>query len=197
MPHWGIALALGPNINLDVDPEREKAAYDEAIRALALAPNAPPAERAYVGALLKRYSNNPQADLKALAVRYKDAMRDLSRRYSNDLDAATLYAEALMDLHPWQLWSADGKPTEGTLEIVDLRFRVADLREHVEPRRRVLRRRHDSGIERFHEAEVERLLEHEPVAVEAAVRAARRRDLDIGAGARIERTRSRGIHRGD
>ena len=42
MPHWGIALALGPNINLDVDPEREKAAYEEAQRAKALAAGAPP-----------------------------------------------------------------------------------------------------------------------------------------------------------
>ena len=118
MPHWGIALALGPNINLDVDPGREKAAYEEAQRARTLAASAPAGERAYVDALVKRYSNDPNADLKALAVQYTDAMRDLIRQYPDDLDAATLYAESLMDLHPWQLWSADGKPTEGTEEIV-------------------------------------------------------------------------------
>ena len=118
MPHWGIALALGPNINLDVDPEREQAAYAEAQRALALAAKAPAAERAFVNALVKRYSNDPKADLKALAVQYKDAMRDVMRRYPNDLDAATLYAESLMDLRPWQLWSSDGKAAEGTEEIV-------------------------------------------------------------------------------
>src|SRR5438874_11604110 len=70
MPHWGIALALGPKINLDVDPEREKAAYDEARLARKLAPSAPAAERAYVDALVKRYSNDPKADLKALAIVY-------------------------------------------------------------------------------------------------------------------------------
>src|SRR5262249_31799710 len=118
MPLWGIALALGPNINADVDPERELAAYDAAQRAKALAARAPARERAYVDALLKRYSNDPGAELKALAVRYKDAMRDLARIYPDDLDAAALYAESLMDLHPWQLWSSDGKPTEGTEEIV-------------------------------------------------------------------------------
>ena len=122
MPHWGIALALGPNINLDVDPEREKAAYDEAQRAKALAlrqgAGARANERAYVDALVTRYSNDPKADLKALAVQYKDAMRDVTRRYPNDLDAATLYAESLMDLRPWQLWSHDGTPAEGTEEIV-------------------------------------------------------------------------------
>jgi len=118
MPHWGIALALGPNINLDVDPNREKAAYEEAQQARALAASAPANERAYVEALVKRYSNDPKADLKALAVQYKDAMRALVATYPNDLDAATLYAESLMDLNPWQLWSADGKPAAGTEEIV-------------------------------------------------------------------------------
>src|SRR5436309_3248352 len=71
MPHWGIALALGPNINLDVDPEREKAAYDEAQLARKLAANAPAAERAYVDAIVKRYSIDPKADLQALAVQYR------------------------------------------------------------------------------------------------------------------------------
>lgn len=118
MPQWGIALALGPNINQDVDPDREKAAYEAVQRALKLADRAPDNERAYVAALGKRYSNDPKADLKALAVQYKDAMRALIDRYPDDLDAATLYAESLMDLHPWQLWAANGAPTEGTLDIV-------------------------------------------------------------------------------
>jgi len=118
MPHWGIALALGPNINLDVDPEREAAAYDEAQRASALARDGAAPERAYVEALVKRYSNDPKADLRALAVQYKDAMRELVRAYPDDLDAATLYAESLMDLRPWQLWLPDGTPAEGTAEIV-------------------------------------------------------------------------------
>jgi tetratricopeptide (TPR) repeat protein len=118
MPLWGVAYALGPNINLDVDPDREKAAYDAVQRALKLVSGAPPNERAYVEALATRYSNDPKADLKALAIRYRDEMRKLSRLYPADLDAATLYAESLMDLHPWQLWGNDGAPTEGTLEIV-------------------------------------------------------------------------------
>jgi tetratricopeptide (TPR) repeat protein len=118
MPHWGIALALGPNINLDVDPDREKTAYEEAQRARVLAASAPASERAYVAALVSRYSNDPKADLHALQVRYKDAMRDLVKAYPDDLDAATLYAESLMDLNPWQLWSADGTPREGTDALV-------------------------------------------------------------------------------
>ena len=120
MPLWGVALALGPNINLDVDQEREKAAFDAVQQALKLAANAPPAERAYVEALAKRYSDNPKADLKALAVQYKNAMAALVKQYPNDLDAATLYAESMMDLRPWQLWANDGTPAEGTLDIVDV-----------------------------------------------------------------------------
>ena len=118
MAHWGIALALGPNINLDVDPEREKAAYEAAQKALALAANAPENERAYIAAVAKRYSNDPKADLKQLAVDYKNAMGRLVTSYPDDLDAATLYAESAMNLRPWQLWTADGKPAEGTEEIV-------------------------------------------------------------------------------
>ncbi len=123
MPHWGIALALGPNINLDVDPAREKAAYDAAQQALRLSRRAPVNERAYVQALVKRYSNNPKADLKALAVQYADAMRALAKAYPNDDDAATLFAESLMDLRPWQLWM-NGRPAEGTAEIVAVLERV-------------------------------------------------------------------------
>src|SRR5581483_1598805 len=74
MAHWGIALAKGPNINYEVDFEAEKAAYEAAQKALQLAANAPEQERAYVAALVKRYSNDPKADLQKLAVDYKNAM---------------------------------------------------------------------------------------------------------------------------
>lgn len=118
MPLWGIAYALGPNINLDVDPAREKEAYEATHKALRLAADAPESERAYVTALAKRYSNDPNADLKQLAADFAAAMHDLSERYPDDLDAATLYAESLMDLNPWKLWTATGKPAERTEEIV-------------------------------------------------------------------------------
>ncbi|MCU1382623.1 MAG: repeat-containing protein [Acidobacteria bacterium] len=118
MPHWGIALALGPNINLDVDRDREQAAYDAVQRARQRAAAAPAAERAYVDALAERYSNDPKADLKKLAARYMEAMRALVATYPDDLDAATLYAESLMDLNPWLLWAPDGTPAAGTDAIV-------------------------------------------------------------------------------
>jgi tetratricopeptide (TPR) repeat protein len=118
MAYWGIAYALGPNINLDVDPERERAAYEAVQKARQLSSQSPENERAYIEALAKRYSIDPKADLKRLAVDFKNAMGELVERYPDDLDAATLYAESAMNLRPWQLWKADGRPAEGTEEII-------------------------------------------------------------------------------
>ena len=118
MAYWGVALALGPCINLDVDPPHEKAAYEAVQKALSLAAGATESERAYIQALAERYSADPGVNLRRLDADYAHAMGELSRRYPDDLDAATLYAESLMDLHPWKLWSLDGVPTEGTEVIV-------------------------------------------------------------------------------
>ena len=115
---WGVGLALGPNINMDVDPASEKAAFEATQKAVALMGKASPAERDYVQALAKRYSGDPKADLKQLARAYKEAMGALARRHPDDLDAATLYAESAMDLNPWKLWDKEGRPTAGTEEIV-------------------------------------------------------------------------------
>lgn len=124
MPHWGIALALGPNYNLPPMPDREEKAWKAIEKAVELSKTAPENERAYVDALVKRYSKDPNADRKELAGIYKDAMKQLMARYPDDLDAATLYAESYMNLRPWALWSADGTPAEGTLEILDVLERV-------------------------------------------------------------------------
>ena len=119
MAYWGIALAAGPNYNDPVpDMNREKMAWDAVQHGLQLASSGPPEERAYLDALATRYSNDPAPDLKQLGIFYKNAMGELSKKYPNDLDAATLFAESAMDLNPWQLWSADGKPAEGTEEII-------------------------------------------------------------------------------
>lgn len=124
MPHWGIALALGPNYNMPAMPEREEKAWIAIEKAVKLSRQAPENERAYVEALVKRYSKDPNADRKQLAVVYKDAMKSVMQSYPDDLDAATLYAESVMNLRPWQLWSASGEPAEGTLEVVELLERI-------------------------------------------------------------------------
>jgi tetratricopeptide (TPR) repeat protein len=118
MAHWGVALALGPNYNMPVTPEAELAAYDEVQKAITLSKSAPQHERDYIAAVSKRYSNDPKADLAKLSEDYASAMRDLRKKYPDDTDAATLFAEAMMDLRPWKLWTPDGKPAPGTLEIV-------------------------------------------------------------------------------
>ena len=120
MAYWGIALALGSNINSEIDAERERAAYGAVQKARALAASGPLHESRYVEALAKRYSLQPPADRQALNLEYKNAMGELVRRYPDDLDAATLFAEAAMVLRPWRLWTADGMPEEGTLEIVSV-----------------------------------------------------------------------------
>jgi len=119
MAHWGYAYAVGPNYNEPtIDLERMKAAFEAVGKAQKLIAGATERERAYVAALAKRFTLDAQPDVKRLGRDYMEAMRDVYRRFPDDLDAATLYADSLMNLNPWQLWTKDGKPAEGTEEIV-------------------------------------------------------------------------------
>jgi tetratricopeptide (TPR) repeat protein len=119
MPVWGIALALGPHINMDGDMDvDQKAGYEAIQKALSMSRSAPEQERAFVEALAKRFSSDPKADPQKLARDYADAMGALMNRYPDDLDAATLYGEGLMVLSRWKWWTPDGKPGEGTTEAV-------------------------------------------------------------------------------
>jgi tetratricopeptide (TPR) repeat protein len=132
MPWWGIANALGPNYNLDVDPEREKAAFDAVQKAKSLAAAGPENERDYIDALATRYSGDAKPDLGKLAQDYSRAMGALAKKYPDDPDAATIYAESMMDLRPWGLWKLDGTPSEGTPEIISvLESVLARWPEHV------------------------------------------------------------------
>lgn len=121
MAWWGIGFSLGPNINQPVSPEAEKAAYEAAATARSLigAATTEP-ERDYIAALSKRYSIEPGADLVKLDREFRDAMKELMRKYPDDLDAAVLYAESMMNLKPWQLWSKEGVPADVTLEVVEV-----------------------------------------------------------------------------
>jgi tetratricopeptide (TPR) repeat protein len=120
MAHWGIGLASGLNYNAPMSPEQHKQAYQAVQQAVKLAKGASEAEQAYIAALAKRYAADAKADIAPLSLAYKEAMKELSARYPDDLDAATLYAESAMNLRPWKLWSLDGKPAEGTEEIVSV-----------------------------------------------------------------------------
>ena len=118
MPLWGVAWAIGPNYNLDIDDARSKQAYDAMQKAVTLAKDGPPEERAYVEAMAIRFSPDPKADRAALARQYSERMGAVMRQYPDDLDAATLYAESLMNLKAWKLWTLDGAPADRTEEIV-------------------------------------------------------------------------------
>ena len=118
MAYWGTSLALGSNYNVPADGPALVQAYSNLQKAKELAPKASEHERAYIDALSKRYVADINADQSNLALDYKNAMGELAKRYPDDLDAATLYAESMMNLRPWKLWSHDGKPAPETLEIV-------------------------------------------------------------------------------
>jgi tetratricopeptide (TPR) repeat protein len=120
MAYWGMSLGQGANYNDPGNTERFGKAYVNLQKALELAPKASEADRAYINALAKRYSKDPNADKARLAADYRMAMAELAKQYPDDLDAATLYAESMMNLRPWQLWALDGKPAEGTLEILSV-----------------------------------------------------------------------------
>jgi len=117
MAQWGIALAVGPNYNEpQIDPSRLSAARQALEKASELAAGASEKERDYIAALTKRF--HIPTDLKKSAMDYRDAMAALHKKYPKDVDAAVLYADSMMNLIPWQLWTKDGRPAEGTLEIV-------------------------------------------------------------------------------
>jgi tetratricopeptide (TPR) repeat protein len=120
MAYWGIALSLGSNYNLQAEAPQLQEAFANLERAKASLSKASDHDRAYVEALSKRYSRDPAADRQKLALDYTTAMRELMKTYPDDLDAATLYAESMMNLRPWKLWSLDGKPAEETEEIVSV-----------------------------------------------------------------------------
>ncbi len=118
MAHWGIALALGTNYNRPMDTLQAAGAWKELQKARSLMAKVSSAERDYINALAKRYSSDPKADYSKYEKSYSDAMKALWEKYPDDLDAATLYAESMMNLKPWQLWNRDGSPAEGTEKIV-------------------------------------------------------------------------------
>jgi tetratricopeptide (TPR) repeat protein len=128
MAYWGWALVLGPNLNLPMLSNVVPQAYQAIQHALALKDRVSERERAYIKALAKRYAANPTADRSSLDLAYARAMGRLVERYPDDLDAATLYAAALMNLSPWDYWNLDGSPKGNTEMILETLQSVIDRR---------------------------------------------------------------------
>ena len=118
MCYWGIALAYGPHVNAPMDSASGVAAYAAVQKALTLKSHATAPERAYIDAVAQRYEATPPADQARLDKLYARAMERVANTYPDDLDAATLHAESLMDLRPWNYWKPDGTPYPGTNDIV-------------------------------------------------------------------------------
>src|ERR1700686_14216 len=108
--YWGIAEAVGPNYNDPASEDRFKQAHEAIQKAVDLSGNASDAERGYILALAKRFPADPKSDLRKAAEDYRDAMREGGRKNPEDLDAATLFAESGMDLHPWDCGIVTGRP---------------------------------------------------------------------------------------
>jgi tetratricopeptide (TPR) repeat protein len=117
MAYWGQALVLGPNINAAMNADDEPRALELVRKAGALAARATPRERDYIAAIARRYTGNA-ADRAQADRAFADAMRALTKKYPRDLDAATIYAESLMDLRPWNYWTRDGVALEGTQDAI-------------------------------------------------------------------------------
>ncbi|MFC5570990.1 hypothetical protein ACFPN1_13060 [Lysobacter yangpyeongensis] len=117
---WGAALVLGPHVNAAMDPSSNAAAWERLQKAIALAPQATSREQAFIRALSARYAQNPPQDRKPLDAAYVEATRELVRQLPDDLDAATLHAEAMMDTQPWDYYDAKLQPKGHTAEIVSI-----------------------------------------------------------------------------
>jgi tetratricopeptide (TPR) repeat protein len=124
MCSWGLALTEGSNYNSPTDAAREKSALAAVRQAQQHAGHARPQERALINALARRHSADPAAKREALDRAYADAMRAVARQFPDDLEAATFFADAMMNLRPWNLWMPDGKPQPGTEELVQTLERV-------------------------------------------------------------------------
>ncbi|TWT44636.1 Tetratricopeptide repeat protein [Phycisphaerae bacterium RAS1] len=129
MADWGVALCNGPHINRpEMTGDQSKQAWAAIQEALTKANSATPVEKDLIVALSKRYAEAPPAIRRGLDEAYAAAMRDLWAKYPADADVGTLFAESLMDLQPWDLWTQDGKPKGLTLEIVATLERTIELR---------------------------------------------------------------------
>lgn len=130
MPHWGMALSLGTNINDPAPADRLAKAFTHLAVAQGLAANGSEAEQGLVAALGWRYVATPVGDQSVRETAYAEAMGALATRFPEDADVGALHAEAMMNLHPWRLYTADGTPELWTPSITAALERV--LAKHPE-----------------------------------------------------------------
>ena len=129
---WGEALALGPNINVTSDgkaimsPQDRLDAFERMNKAIALIEFASPKEKDFILTLKSRYNGDVNSSRVPLDIAYAEAMEGLSSKYPDDTDAASLYAEALMNTMPWNYWAEDGNPKPDTIKVINTIESVLD-----------------------------------------------------------------------
>ena len=129
---WGEALALGPNINVTSDgkaimsPQDRLDAFERTNKAIALIEFASPKEKDFILTLKSRYNGDVNSSRVPLDIAYAEAMEALSSKYPDDTDAASLYAEALMNTMPWNYWAEDGNPKPDTIKVINTIESVLD-----------------------------------------------------------------------
>jgi tetratricopeptide (TPR) repeat protein len=117
---WGASLVLGPHVNSGMEPTNNSKAWSRLQRALERAPQASEREQAFIRALAARYAANPPDDRRPLDEAYARSVGQLAADRPDDLDAATMHAEALMDLQPWDYYDEQIEPKGNTAEIVSI-----------------------------------------------------------------------------
>ena len=120
MVFWGYAYVLGPNYNAGMEDDNYERAYEAIQRAKTLSENATEKERRFIDAMALRYAPEPPEDRTVLDTKYSEAMKALYDQYPEDTEISALYAESLMNLHPWDLNEKDGTEKPWTIEIVTL-----------------------------------------------------------------------------
>ncbi len=120
MAFWGYAYVLGPNYNAGMEPDNYERAYEAVQTAVKLSVKTTEKEKALINALSKRYSKAAPDDRTPLDIAYSKAMQDVYANFSNDADICAMYAESIMNLHPWDLWDKEGNTREWTPEIISL-----------------------------------------------------------------------------
>ncbi|GAB3667074.1 hypothetical protein GCM10028791_42840 [Echinicola sediminis] len=118
MAYWGYAYVLGPNYNAGMEADNYERAYEAAQKALELSAKVSPKEKALINALVQRYTKEAPEDRAELDRAYSNAMKKVHEQFPEDADIAALYAESLMDQHPWDLWDKEGQPKPWTPEIL-------------------------------------------------------------------------------
>lgn len=126
MAFFGYAYVLGPNYNAGMEKDNYQKAYNAIQKALTLSTNTTEKEKQLINTMALRYAPQPPENRNQLDINYSRSLKTLYKQYPNDSEISTLYAESIMNLHPWDLYDKKGNPKPWTPEIVTLLERLIE-----------------------------------------------------------------------